>query len=254
MPSPPATSTRSTSSSTSSAPFAGDPAGVAAALAPLAPLHIPGRSRRRLGHRIGIAGAVPGAPRATASGPCPSRARGPRGWSGDALRDSPKDAAEHVMIVDLERNDLGRVCEPGTRPLAGADGRPTDGRGGPPGLASWRGAPAGPGLAELLMALFPGGSVTGAPKIAAIDRIARPGAGGSRRVDGRARHGPAERRPGPGADHPHVRDRGRPHPPVGGRRHRVGLATRTRRSRSRGSRRGRCSMPSATALEEVVAA
>ena len=41
----------------------------------------------------------------------------------DDIAASEKDAAEHVMIVDLERNDLSRVCEPGQRPLAGADGR-----------------------------------------------------------------------------------------------------------------------------------
>jgi para-aminobenzoate synthetase component 1 len=89
-----------------------------------------------------------------------------------ALRASPKDAAEHVMIVDLERNDIGRICEPGSvrwpslmtaRELAGVvhlvsvvegDLRPDVG---------W---------AETLAALFPGGSVTGAPKVAAIDHIA----------------------------------------------------------------------------------
>ena len=40
----------------------------------------------------------------------------------DELDGSEKDAAEHVMIVDLERNDLSRVCEPGSRALARADG------------------------------------------------------------------------------------------------------------------------------------
>ena len=83
-----------------------------------------------------------------------------------------KDAAEHVMIVDLERNDLSRVCEPGSvrwpelmieRELAGVthlvstvEGRLRE----------------HVGLAELLAATFPGGSVTGAPKIAAVDLIA----------------------------------------------------------------------------------
>ena len=76
------------------------------------------------------------------------------------------------MIVDLERNDLSRVCEPGSvrwpelmaeHELAGVvhmvstvEGRLRE----------------GVGLAELLEATFPGGSVTGAPKISAIDHIA----------------------------------------------------------------------------------
>jgi para-aminobenzoate synthetase component 1 len=85
---------------------------------------------------------------------------------------SAKDAAEHVMIVDLERNDLSRVCVPGSvhwpelmvaEPLAGVEHlvSTVEGRLRP-----------GVGLAELLEALFPGGSVTGAPKIAAVDLIA----------------------------------------------------------------------------------
>jgi para-aminobenzoate synthetase component 1 len=83
-----------------------------------------------------------------------------------------KDAAEHVMIVDLERNDLSRVCEPGSvrwpelmveRALAGVTHlvSTVEGR-----------LRADVGLAELLAATFPGGSVTGAPKIAAVDLIA----------------------------------------------------------------------------------
>jgi para-aminobenzoate synthetase component I len=88
------------------------------------------------------------------------------------LRESEKDAAEHVMIVDLERNDLSRVCEPGsvrwpelqaTRELAGVEHMVSTVEG------TLR---DGVGLAEILDATFPGGSVTGAPKIAAVDLIA----------------------------------------------------------------------------------
>src|SRR4029077_15360377 len=87
--------------------------------------------------------------------------------------DDEKDAAEHTMIVDLERNDLSRVCEPGSvrwpelmvqHELAGVTHlvSTVEGR-----------LRAGVGLAEILAALFPGGSVTGAPKVAALDHIAR---------------------------------------------------------------------------------
>ena len=88
--------------------------------------------------------------------------------------DDAKDAAEHVMIVDLERNDLSRVCIPGHGALARADGAARAGRGHAPRLDR-RGAGSRPdaGLAEILAALHPGGSITGAPKISAIDHIAR---------------------------------------------------------------------------------
>jgi para-aminobenzoate synthetase component I len=77
-----------------------------------------------------------------------------------------------VMIVDLERNDLSRVCEPGTvrwpglmteEVLAGVRHLVTRVEGC---------LREDVGLPELLEATFPGGSVTGAPKISALDHIA----------------------------------------------------------------------------------
>jgi len=83
-----------------------------------------------------------------------------------------KDRAENVMIVDLVRNDLGRVCDFGsvTVPslLAVEDH---------PGLvhlvSTVRGRlRRGCGWADAIAATFPPGSVTGAPKVAALDQIA----------------------------------------------------------------------------------
>jgi para-aminobenzoate synthetase component 1 len=90
------------------------------------------------------------------------------------LSRSPKDQAELMMIVDLERNDLAKVCVPGTRhvqclrtieawptlfhayaEVAGTLPRPND-----PAL-----------VCEILRAAFPGGSITGAPKIRAMEII-----------------------------------------------------------------------------------
>jgi para-aminobenzoate synthetase component 1 len=102
---------------------------------------------------------------------CPIKGTRPAGGAGELAR-SAKDAAEHVMIVDLERNDLSRVCEPGsvrwpelmaTRAMAGVEHMVSTVEG------TLR---DGVGLAELLRATFPGGSITGAPKIAAVDLIA----------------------------------------------------------------------------------
>jgi para-aminobenzoate synthetase component 1 len=104
---------------------------------------------------------------------CPIKGTRPAGaGAARELARSTKDAAEHVMIVDLERNDLSRVCEPGsvrwpelmaTRALAGVEHMVSTVEG------RLRG---GVELAELLAATFPGGSITGAPKIAAVDLIA----------------------------------------------------------------------------------
>jgi anthranilate/para-aminobenzoate synthase component I len=87
------------------------------------------------------------------------------------LRESAKDAAELNMIVDLERNDLGRVCEIGsvkvTEPRA-VEAHPTVYHG----VATVEGAlREDVTFVSLLRATFPGGSVTGAPKIRAMQII-----------------------------------------------------------------------------------
>lgn len=96
------------------------------------------------------------------------------------LAASPKDRAENLMIVDLLRNDLSRVCRPGSVKV--------------PELCALTTFPAvhhlvstvtgrlreGLGAIDLLRATFPGGSITGAPKIHAMEIIhtLEPGARG----------------------------------------------------------------------------
>ncbi len=91
---------------------------------------------------------------------------------GAELRDSAKDRAENLMIVDLMRNDLSRVCVPGSvhvDRLFELESHPTvhhlvstvTGR-----------LTTGAGPAELMAAAFPPGSITGAPKHQAMKVIA----------------------------------------------------------------------------------
>jgi len=146
------------------APFAGEPAALAERLAGFGPRTMAGDGwaivsaspelfLSRCGRRVWT---------------CPIKGTRPLGEHVEG----EKDSAEHVMIVDLERNDLSRVCEPGSvrwpelmveRELAGVTHLVSTVEG------TLR---EDVGLAELLAATFPGGSVTGAPKIAAVDQIA----------------------------------------------------------------------------------
>jgi para-aminobenzoate synthetase component 1 len=87
------------------------------------------------------------------------------------LLSSAKDRAENVMIVDLERNDIGRVCRYGTvqvTELAILETYPTVFH-----LTSTvRGRlQQGKNRVDLLKATFPGGSITGAPKVRAMEII-----------------------------------------------------------------------------------
>lgn len=91
--------------------------------------------------------------------------------AAQALLASTKDAAEHVMIVDLERNDLGRIAEVGTvrvEELAALESFAQVHH-----LTSTITARRRPdvGLEATLRAVFPGGSITGAPKIRALEII-----------------------------------------------------------------------------------
>ncbi|HEY0806246.1 MAG TPA: chorismate-binding protein [Pseudonocardiaceae bacterium] len=108
----------------------------------------------------------------------PMKGTAPRGQCPDddldravALRGSAKERAENIMIVDLLRNDLGRIATNGSvqvRELLATERYPTLWT-----LTSTIAARTRPNtdLAEIFGALFPSGSVTGAPKRAAMSAI-----------------------------------------------------------------------------------
>jgi para-aminobenzoate synthetase component 1 len=92
-------------------------------------------------------------------------------FTRDELRESEKDRAENVMIVDLLRNDLSRVCRPGSirvPKLCAVETYETVQHL----VSEVRGElRAGRDFWDLLAASFPGGSITGAPKVRAMEII-----------------------------------------------------------------------------------
>ena len=92
-------------------------------------------------------------------------------WNSEALIKDAKERAEHIMLVDLERNDLGCVCIPSTIQVSETLTPEfyshvihlvSDIRGVLSPGRSWR---------DLLSAGFPGGTITGCPKIRAMEII-----------------------------------------------------------------------------------
>ena len=88
-----------------------------------------------------------------------------------ALLSSPKERAEHIMLIDLERNDLGRICQPGSvivdelmalRSYAHVHHIESS-------VSGKLRAAVTPG--ETIAALFPGGTITGCPKVRTMQII-----------------------------------------------------------------------------------
>ena len=90
--------------------------------------------------------------------------------AADLITD-PKDRAENVMIVDLLRNDLGRVCRNGSIQVPQLVGLESYAQVHHLTSVVEGQLAEGKGLVELLRACWPGGSISGAPKVRACQRL-----------------------------------------------------------------------------------
>jgi anthranilate synthase component 1 len=88
------------------------------------------------------------------------------------LSRNPKERAEHVMLIDLERNDLGRICRPGS--VCVDELLALEHYASVHHLVSNIRGELSPdvGAARVLRAVFPGGTITGCPKVRVMEIIA----------------------------------------------------------------------------------
>lgn len=90
----------------------------------------------------------------------------------EGLKENLKERAEHVMLIDLERNDLGRICEPGS--IEVSELMTTESYAHVHHIVSNVRGKLRPGVdaAQAIKAVFPGGTITGCPKVRAMGIIA----------------------------------------------------------------------------------
>jgi anthranilate synthase component 1 len=113
------------------------------------------------------------------AGTRPRRPGEAEGARHDELVNNPKERAEHVMLIDLERSDLGRVCRPGT--VSVPEFMVVESYAHVHHIVSRVTGELRPGVTpgQAIRAVFPGGTITGCPKVRCMELI--------RDLEGRAR-------------------------------------------------------------------